>query len=228
MQIAGCGLKLQRLLGEENLMLPFWSAVIIAIIASYLFGCFNGAIVISKYVLHNDVRKHGSGNAGITNFYRTFGGPLTFLVLLCDVLKMVGGVLLARFLLAPFGLYLEATYIAGLFVVLGHTFPVFFSFRGGKGILSGGTLTVMIDWRVALIAIGIFLITVILTRWVSLGSIFATISFPIAVSCFLHPGTLESTISFLISAMIIFMHRENIKRLIRGEENRFSFHRKRS
>jgi glycerol-3-phosphate acyltransferase PlsY len=91
MQIAGCGLKLQRLLGEENLMLPFWSAVIIAIIASYLFGCFNGAIVISKYVLHNDVRKHGSGNAGITNFYRTFGGPLTFLVLLCDVLKMVGG-----------------------------------------------------------------------------------------------------------------------------------------
>lgn len=209
-------------------MLPFWSAILITIVASYLLGCFNGAIVISKYVLHNDVRNHGSGNAGITNFYRTFGGTITLVVLLCDVLKMVAGVLIARMLLAPHGLFTEATYIAGLFVVLGHSFPAFFGFRGGKGILSGGTLTFLVDWRVGVIAIGIFAIVVLLTRYVSLGSILASISYPVTVSCFLHPGVLDSAISYLIAAMLVFMHRDNIKRLVRGEERRFSFHRKKS
>ena len=209
-------------------MLPFWSAILITIVMSYLLGCFNGSIVISKYVLHNDVRNHGSGNGGITNFYRTFGGPITLVVLLCDVLKMVVAVLVARLLLVSFGLYGEATHIAGLFVVLGHTFPVFFGFRGGKGILSGGALAVMIDWRVFAVVIAIFVLSVLLTRWVSLGSVLASASFPFAVYWFQHPGALGFTINVFISAMLVFMHRENIGRLIRGQERKFSFHRNKS
>ena len=150
----------------------FWIRAVAAAAIAYFCGCFNGAVIVSKYILRDDVRTHGSGNAGLTNFYRTFGGPLTFGVILTDVLKaivalVVGGWLLVGHLPAGLPGPQEAysDYWAGLFCLLGHMFPCMFQFKGGKGILSGGTIVIMIDWRVALVAWGGFLILVLLTRY---------------------------------------------------------------
>ena len=139
-------------------MLGFWIRVVLIAVAAYFCGCFNGAVIVSKYILRDDVRSHGSGNAGLTNFYRTFGGPLTLVVILCDVLKAVAairfGVWMANGYAPAFlgGLWEPyAEYWAGLFCLLGHMFPCMFHFKGGKGILSGGTIAIMIDWRIALV-----------------------------------------------------------------------------
>ena len=122
-------------------------------VGAYFLGCFNGAVIVSKYILRDDVRNHGSGNAGLTNFYRTFGGVLTFVVILTDVLKAVLAVLLGVWLLSFIGPTF-GKYWAGLFCLLGHMFPCMFHFKGGKGILSGGTIAIMIGWEVALVGLG--------------------------------------------------------------------------
>ena len=132
--------------------IEFWPFVLIAALA-YFCGCFNGAVIVSKYILRDDVRNHGSGNAGLTNFYRTFGGPLTAVVILTDVLKAVLAVWLATDIInAPAEAVTLAKYWAGLFCLLGHMYPCMFQFKGGKGILSGGAIVLMIDWRIALVA----------------------------------------------------------------------------
>ncbi len=139
--------------GPEILFWLKFAAVFLLPIAveAYFCGCFNGAVIVSKYILRDDVRNHGSGNAGLTNFYRAFGGPLTLAVILTDVLKAVVAVWLGMLWMGqlPNGDIL-AKYWAGLFCLLGHMFPCMFRFKGGKGILSGGAIAIMIDWRVAL------------------------------------------------------------------------------
>ena len=194
--------------------------------ASYFLGCFNGAVIVSKYILRDDVRTHGSGNAGLTNFYRTFGGPLTAVVILCDVLKavaalLIGGALLGH-LLGWTGL---GKYWAGLFCLLGHMFPCMFRFKGGKGILSGGTIAIMIDWRVALVVWGGFLILTVLTRYVSLGSLWAGASFPF-ISWYCYPDPAIVVLAFACGGLVVWQHRGNIQRLLQGNENKFSFHHK--
>ena len=217
----------------SDLLLP----LVIVAAAAYLCGCFNGAVIVSKYILRDDVRSHGSGNAGLTNFYRTFGGPLTFVVILCDVLKAVAAILFARYLFfAGHTIYLSAAsttqfwhnfseYWAGLFCLLGHMFPCMFHFKGGKGILSGGTIAIMIDWRVALVVWGGFLILAVLTKYVSLGSIWAGASFPFATYFVYHDLTL-TLFGLLLGGLVVFMHRGNIQRLLHGTENKFSLHHK--
>ena len=193
-------------------------------VIAYFCGCFNGAVMVSKYILRDDVREHGSGNAGLTNFYRTFGGFLTLVVILCDVLKMVLAVEIASYLM---GGTVAARYWAGLFCLLGHMFPLMFRFRGGKGILSGGTLAIMIDWRIALVVWGGFLVLVILTRFVSLGSLWAAGSFPFA-SWACYPYVFIVILAFITGGLVAWKHYPNIVRLIHGEENRFSLHRKKT
>ncbi len=210
----------------------FWGPALLVAVAAYLLGCFNGAVIVSKYILRNDVRNHGSGNAGLTNFHRTFGGPLTAVVILCDVLKAIVAVWIG--MVAAKNLVLDETmvivlgkYWGGLFCLLGHMFPCMFHFKGGKGILSGGTVALMVDWRVALVVWGGFLILVILTRYVSLGSVWAGASFPFATwLCFPEPAIV--VLGFLCGGLVVYMHRANIKRLIQGNENKFSFHKKKS
>ena len=177
------------MLGDSLGGIVVMSAVIIAMIA-YFCGCFNGAVIVSKYILRDDVRNHGSGNAGLTNFHRTFGGGLTAVVILTDVLKAVVALWLSGVVLRLFGTgegdlaFVIAKYWAALFCLLGHMFPCMFGFKGGKGILSGGTVALMIDWRIALVVWGGFLVLVILTRYVSLGSVWAGGSFQIGrASC---------------------------------------------
>ena len=191
--------------------------------ASYFLGCFNGAVIVSKYILRDDVRNHGSGNAGLTNFYRTFGGGLTLVVILCDVLKAVIAVLLGSWQFG--GLFLVGKYWAGLFCLLGHMFPCMFKFKGGKGILSGGTIAIMIDWRIALVVWGGFLLLTVLTRYVSLGSLWAGASFPFATwAC--YPDPVIVILGFLCGGLVVWQHRGNLKRLLSGTENKFSFHHK--
>ena len=196
---------------------------VITALASYFLGCFNGAVIVSKYILRDDVRNHGSGNAGLTNFYRTFGGPLTAVVILTDVLKAVLAVLLGQWLFG--GWYVLGKYWAGLFCLLGHMFPCMFHFKGGKGILSGGTIAIMIDWRIALVVWGGFLILTILTRYVSLGSLWAGASFPF-ISWYCYPAPVIVVLAFACGGLVVWQHRANIKRLLSGTENKFSFHRK--
>lgn len=192
--------------------------------ASYLLGCFNGAVIVSKYILRDDVRNHGSGNAGLTNFHRTFGGPLTAVVILCDVLKAVIAVLLGSWLLG-FIDPLFGKYWAGVFCLLGHMFPCMFHFKGGKGILSGGTIALMIDWRVALVVWGGFLILTALTRYVSLGSLWAGASFPF-ITWYCYPEPIIVILGFICGGLVVWQHRTNIKRLLNGTENKFTLHHK--
>lgn len=197
--------------------------MLIVAVASYFLGCFNGAVIVSKYILRDDVRTHGSGNAGLTNFYRTFGGPLTFVVILCDVLKAVIAVLLGAWLIGwdP----TLGKFWAGLFCMLGHMFPVMFGFKGGKGILSGGTIAIMIDWRLALVCWGGFLILAFLTKWVSLGSLSTGITLPL-MTWILYKDWILLVLGLTIGGLIVWKHRENLKRILKGEESKFSFHRK--
>lgn len=218
-----------------------WTLAVAAVIA-YFCGCFNGAVIISKYILHDDIRNHGSGNAGLTNFWRTFGGKLTLVVILLDVVKAIVAVLIgvwiitggasvaeyatvgagerAALLLASF-----AKYWSGLFCLLGHMFPCMFGFKGGKGILSGGTIAIMIDWRIALVVWGGFILLTALTRWVSLGSCWAGATFPI-VSWFVYQNVLILLLALVIGGLILWKHRGNIRRLLKGEESKLTFHKK--
>ena len=212
-----------------ELLLP---ALLLAAVA-YLLGCFNGAVIVSKYILRDDIRRHGSGNAGLTNFYRTFGGALTVVVILCDVLKMAATVWAGQLLLRYWGggfwareatMFLYAKYWAGFFCLLGHMFPCMFRFRGGKGILSGGTLAILVDWRIALVVWGGFLLLFLLTRYVSLGSVFAGASFPF-LSWYCYPDPVVVILAFCAGGLVVWKHRENIQRLVQGKERRFHFHR---
>ncbi len=213
---------------------------IIAAVVAYFLGCSNGAVIISKYIIHDDVRTHGSGNAGLTNFFRTFGGPLTLAVIAIDVLKAVlailFGVWMSTLWMPGFGVdavqpdpVYAATlfkYWSSLFCLLGHMFPCMFGFKGGKGILSGGTIAIMIDWRLALLVWGGFLILVVITRYVSLGSIFAAAGFPVGTWLFVSHAPIIMTMAAFLGVLVIYMHRANIKRLLKGEENKLSFHKK--
>ena len=213
----------------SELIQQMWLPILLLAVWAYLCGCFNGAVIVSKYILRDDVRTHGSGNAGLTNFHRTFGGPLTFMVILCDVLKAVVAILTAVFVMRFLGVHESVIplvkYWAGMFCLLGHMFPCMFQFKGGKGILSGGTIAIMIDWRVALVVWGGFLILAVLTRWVSLGSIWAGASFPFA-TWFVYHDLVLLLLAVFLGGMIVWKHRGNLKRILSGTESRFSLHRK--
>lgn len=223
---------------QADQLLSLFMAVVVTAAGSYFLGCSNGAVIISKYILRDDVRNHGSGNAGLTNFFRTFGGPLTLAVILIDVFKALLSVCLGAGLFgwlesllpgSSLPLVVIGKYWAGMFCLLGHMFPCMFGFRGGKGILSGGTIALLLDWRIAVVVWGGFLILTLLTRWVSLGSCWAGASFPL-VTFLVYRGTelfgILFPISLFLGGLILWKHRSNLKRIVHGEENRLTFHKK--
>ncbi len=198
----------------------------ITAVIAYFLGCLNGAIITSKYIFREDVRTHGSGNAGLTNFYRTYGTKGVVSVLAIDILKgiiatLIGGLIFGHFLGNP----MLGKVLGMMFVLIGHLYPVTFGFRGGKGILTGVSAGLIVDWRVALIAFGVFLILVLLTKYVSLGSVLSLVAFLIALWCFHHNIVYEVIIAITVGLMI-YAHRTNIDRLLHGTENKFSLHRK--
>lgn len=205
--------------------MPILFTIALILLVSYLLGCFNGSVMTSHFIIRDDVRKHGSGNAGLTNFYRTYGAKYALGVILCDMLKMVVAGLIGGYLFR----YLHGDWTLGLLLAgigceLGHMFPVFFGFKGGKGILSGGTLVIMLDWRVALIAWALFMLLWLVTKYVSLGSVCGTATVPVTTFLFLGHNWLYFALSLVVVGLIIYCHRENIVRLVKRQENKFSWH----
>ena len=200
-----------------------WLCYIIMIGVPYLLGGVNTSIIVTKLKTGKDIRTMGSGNAGLTNFYRCYGARYAPLVILCDMLKAVAAVLVGRWLFALLGFPLLGEYFAALFCVIGHMFPVTAQFKGGKGILCSGTLLLMLDWRIALAGWGLFLLLWLTTRYVSLGSVAAAVSFPISTFfCFRTP--VLTVLSLLIAGLVLWAHRGNIVRLVQGKESKFHWH----
>ena len=196
-------------------------SVIITAVLAYLLGNLNGAVVVSRIVAHEDVRTRGSGNAGLTNFTRNYGAHTSVFVILIDVGKAVAACLLGGWLLKGFGHYADGVALGGLFVILGHDFPALLGFKGGKGILSGVTVALMLDWRIGLTVFGIFLVAYAITKYVSLGSVLSAGAFgPIYAVAHWGEGWFPICVGFALSALIVWMHRGNIVRLMRGEERK--------
>ena len=195
------------------------SCILIFVVA-YLLGNLNGAIVIARLVAGEDVRTKGSGNAGLTNFTRNYGSKTSIFVILIDMGKAIAACLLGGLLLNRYGLYQEGVALGGLGVILGHDFPALLGFKGGKGILSGVTVALMMDWKLGLLVFSIFLIAYLLTHYVSLGSVLSSGSFGFFY-LWCHPERpFPIFVGFFLSALLVWMHRANIGRLIRGEERK--------
>ncbi|MBO5050499.1 MAG: glycerol-3-phosphate acyltransferase [Oscillospiraceae bacterium] len=202
-----------------------WISVVIAIVVGYLLGNLNGAVCISA-LLHDDVRTHGSGNAGLTNFIRNYGSSKALLVLLIDGLKAVVACVVGGLLMKAHGYYLEGVAIGGSGAMLGHIYPVFFGFRGGKGALSGLFVVYMIDWRIGLILTAVFLGTYFITHYVSLGSVLAALALVTSFALLHHDRIVVMTVGIVMGLMVIVMHRTNLVRLFRGTERKTNLFKK--
>lgn len=201
--------------------------IIVSIIA-YLLGSISFSIIISKKMAGFDVRDKGSKNAGSTNVLRTVGKKAAIITLICDCLKGVIAILIA-YIAGNIAKNLDRALLiqlAGIFVVLGHTFPVFFKFKGGKGVATSLGVLLMVNWQIGLICLVFALILMALTRFVSLGSVAAAILFPVLTvfitNNYLVPGN-YIIFGIILAILVIFNHRENVKRLLAGTENKLSF-----
>ncbi|MBR7061542.1 MAG: glycerol-3-phosphate 1-O-acyltransferase PlsY [Clostridia bacterium] len=208
-----------------------WLIICLAAGIGYLLGSLNGAVIISRGIYRSDIREHGSGNAGTTNMLRTFGKSSALLTLVFDFVKGILACVLAGLLVkycsGRFS-YFDGVCTGGLFAVFGHNWPVYFGFKGGKGVLTGFAVMLMISPYAALCALGVFIVIVAVTRYVSLGSILAAFSLPLFVLMFrlLEHKTAFSysvAVSIIFAVLIIVRHRANIGRLIKGSESKLSF-----
>ena len=196
-------------------------AIVITAVVSYLLGNLNGAVVVSHLIAHEDVRTKGSGNAGLTNFTRNYGSHTSIFVIAIDMGKAILSCLLGGWLLGRYGYYTEGVALGGCCLILGHDFPALLGFKGGKGILSGVTVALMLDWRIGLFVFGIFLLAYALTKYVSLGSVLSSGAFgPIYALVHWGEGWFPICVGFALSALIVWMHRGNIVRLAKGEERK--------
>jgi len=185
----------------------------IIIISSYLLGSLNWSLIISHLIFHKDVREEGSGNAGFSNSIRVLGVKWGVVVAFGDFVKGIGAVLLGMSLLDEMG-----GLVGGICVMLGHVFPLFFNFRGGKAVLTALAVVIIWDWQAALIALGVFAIMLAITRFVSVGSMSAAASLPLSSWLLLHRSTEFCLIMAALAVAIIILHRKNIVRLLNGTE----------
>ena len=195
--------------------------LVVTAAVAYILGSVNGAILIARFVYHKDIRRYGSGNAGLTNFLRTFGLPGGALVLAVDVLKSVLAVLIGGWLLSIVDAKETGMLFAGFCLIMGHVFPMYYHFKGGKGALCGFTLMFVVDWRVGLLCLLAFLLIVLFTRYVSLGSMVSMVLSSAFLMAFGHTG-LNSLLALLCGLLIVLEHAENIIRLIGGTERRLN------
>ena len=212
-------------------------AYIAMAIIAYLIGSVNFSVIISKKMAGFDVREKGSGNAGSTNVLRTVGKKAAVLTLICDILKGVISILIAIFI----GSIVKdvnkelLVQIAGIAVVLGHTFPIFCGFKGGKGVATSLGVILMSNWQIGLICLVFALVLMALTRMVSLGSCGAAVLFPV-LTLFMNEnytvltdgksGKTYFIYSIILAIIVLYNHRSNIKRILNGTENKLSFGKK--
>ena len=193
---------------------------ILVILIAYLIGSLNFAIVISKLVLKKDIRQYGSKNAGTTNALRIMGGKLASIVLVGDILKAFTAVWIGYSILGD-----EGKLLAGIFVIMGHIYPLYFKFKGGKGVATAAGMLLAFDIRMFIILAIIFFTVVFITKFVSLSSIITSAFVPIGMYIFYKEWFFVAT-GLLIFCGIVYMHRTNIVRLINHEENKISFKKK--
>lgn len=204
----------------QDVPLPLSLALILVyVLIPYLLGSINTAIIVSGKMYGDDVRTHGSGNAGFTNMMRNYGKKAALLTLVGDLVKTMLAVFIGW---CTFG-YLTA-YIAGLACMIGHVFPVFYGFKGGKGVLCLAGILIMLDWRLFLILFAVFVIIVIGTKYISAGAVIGSMLFPLILNRMNDTGL--RMIEFIALAMmliVVLKHRENIKRIFKGTESKFEF-----
>ena len=199
----------------------FWVVTVFSVLAllvvPYFLGSINFGIIISKLFHGEDIREYGSGNAGMTNMLRTYGKRDAAITLIGDALKAVVAVILGRIL---FGI--SGGYVAGLTCILGHAFPCYYKFKGGKGVVVTAATIAVIDWRIFLVLLGIFILVVAFSKYISLGSVCGMLVFPLLVQVWDRGLSINVLLSCLISALVIFLHRGNIKRIYNGTESKLS------
>ncbi|MBQ8403949.1 MAG: glycerol-3-phosphate 1-O-acyltransferase PlsY [Clostridia bacterium] len=217
------------IIGYDSHIALFILGIVLCVVVPYLLGSLNFAVIISKKRYKDDVRSHGSGNAGATNMLRTHGKSAAVLTLLGDLLKAVVSVVFALFLMPGDGF----AYIAGLCCMLGHAFPIYYNFKGGKGVVVAAGTMLVLNPVVFLICIIVWILIILLTRYVSLAAIVAAVLFPL-LNFFLYVKDyfmtadyivpysflLKSIFSVLMGVLIVWLHRENIVRLAKGTENK--------
>lgn len=212
-------------------------AFILIAIVSYLLGSLNFGVILSNHVKKDDVRNHGSGNAGTTNMLRNYGKGIALMTIIGDMLKVFIAIavafLIVRYTPALLGntgeislqsldanMFIKS--LAGFFCVLGHIFPCYFRFKGGKGVATAGGMVFAIDWRIALILLAAFIIIVAVTKYVSLGSIIMAILYPVFIFIF-HRSIVLTVIAAVFTVVVIAAHKENIKKLIHHTESKIDF-----
>lgn len=212
--------------------------ILIAIIA-YLIGSINFSVILSKKMAGFDVRQKGSGNAGTTNMLRSVGKKAAAITLICDILKGVVSIGIAILVGYLFNAQNKSilVQIAAIAVVIGHTFPIFFGFKGGKGVATSLGVLIMTNWQIGLICLAIAIIIMAITKMVSLGSCMAAIAFPLLTyftanifenAYIVKEGSSYFVYSIILAVIVLFNHRSNIKRIITGKENKLSFKKERT
>ena len=203
---------------------------VITAIISYLIGSINFSVILSKKIAGFDVREKGSGNAGSTNMLRSVGKKAAALTLICDILKGIIAILIAMFIGWIFNVENKSllVQISGIAVVIGHTFPIFFGFKGGKGVATSLGILIMTNWQIGLICLVFGIVLIILTRMVSLGSCTAAVLFPVLTlfiteNYIVSQGSGYFIYSIILAVIVLFNHRSNIKRILEGKENKISF-----
>lgn len=203
--------------------------IVMGVIA-YAIGSINFSVIFSRKFAGFDVRDKGSGNAGSTNMLRSVGKKAAALTLLCDILKGIVAILIAIILGKIFNVENKSilVQIAGIAVVIGHTYPIFFEFRGGKGVATSLGILLMSNWQIGLICLVFGLVLIALTRMVSLGSCTAAVLFPILTlfireNYIISEGSGYFIYSVILAIIVLFNHRSNIKRILNGTENKISF-----
>lgn len=209
------------------------SYIAIALI-SYLLGSLNFGVILSNKLKKDDVRNHGSGNAGTTNMLRSYGKGYAILTIIGDMLKVVVAIVIAFKIYEYTPTVLNETYssvnidqnmllksFAGFFCVLGHIFPVFFKFKGGKGVATSGGMVFVVDWRIALILLAVFIVVVAVTKYVSLGSIIMALLYPVMIYVF-HKSLILTAIALVFTIIVVVAHRGNIKKLMNHTESKIT------
>lgn len=201
-------------------------SALLTFVIGYLLGNLNGSVILSQIVARDDIRRHGSGNAGFTNFFRQYGGIVSVVVLVIDGLKAALACIIGGAILGKLGYHLEGMALGAVAVSLGHDFPALLGFRGGKGIMSGFAALITIDWRIALAVIIVFAAVYLLTYYVSLSSIMGAVTYGTGFIVVYHSNIPVMLMGLFIACLAIFMHRENIARLVHGTERKTNFFKK--
>lgn len=207
--------------GHISSLLLCIAGLVLTAIISYLLGSLNFGILISKYKYHQDIRQFGSGNAGMTNMLRTYGKGAALATLLGDALKTAVSILVVGHFLSGF----TGAYVAGLACIVGHVFPVYYNFKGGKGVVAAAMMILCVNPLVFAILFPIFILIVLFTRYISMGSILCMMMYPL-VEYKVSGAGFHVLVSIAVAAFVIWLHRGNIQRLRQGKENKFSLKKK--